>query len=197
MRNVLFYGILLPIFSFSAKPIVHVYVEKNIFADQFLFNLSHDFLENFDVDFQIIKIDSNRDNGHLLKSMDGSLLTDNNIVKEKNSYYFFLTNRPLTFGDTIEVRGLSNPQQRISIVSTHRIKIESDKFHLPFVFQFEKAVKHEFLHLLGLEHCDESPKCIMVASIPPSKFHYSTDRICPSCAKKIDQSPIKPKLLEQ
>lgn len=193
--------ILIPLFSFSivcTKPTVRFYVEKNVFTDQFLFSLKSDFLENFKVNFQYIEIDSNSDNEHLLKStLDGSILADNNIMREINTYNIFLTDKPLTFEvDSIEVRGFSFMSQAVSIVSTHRIKIESAQFDLPFEFQFKKAIKHEFLHLYGLDHCSQTPKCIMVASVPPSNFHYSKDRTCSFCARKIEPCLITKRLFQ-
>ena len=138
-----------------------------------------------------------QDNRAINFTLDGSILADNNIMREINTYNIFLTDKPLTFEvDSIEVRGFSFMSQAVSIVSTHRIKIESAQFDLPFEFQFRKAIKHEFLHLVGLEHCSQTPKCIMVASVPPSNFHYSKDRVCSFCARKIEPCLITKRLFQ-
>jgi len=193
----LLHTLLLLIFSLVvySKSNLKIFVEEGEIDDKLLFSLHKELYENFQVNLEMIKIELD-DKTHLINSIiDGTIFPNHKIVKDEGVYYLFLTSKVLSIENTLfELRGLASDKHSVAIISTHKIKEESIRLQLTFELQFFKAVKHEFLHLLGLEHCDGKSKCIMVASFPPSNFHFSFDCLCNLCLRKIDSSLIKPKL---
>lgn len=182
-----------------SQPTVKFYIEKSSFQDRFLTSLESDFRENFKVNCVMTIVDDIGNEANLIKSItDGTILSDNGIPKMNGVYYIFLTRKPLFFAESPsdELRGFSAYNQSIGIVSSHKIKDESSHLGLNFEFQFFKVVKHEYLHLLGLSHCFNYNRCMMVASFPPSNFHFSNDRLCNVCLSQLDSSLIKPKLID-
>lgn len=172
-------------------------MDKSGFEDQFLNSLERDFKENFKVAYSITKIDNIGDESNLIKSIiDGTILLKNEIDKQDNGYYIFLTSKALFFHDnpSEELRGFSVYSQFTGIISSHKIKNESTLLGLNYEFQFFKVVKHEFLHLLGLDHCSVDKRCMMITGFPPSNFHNSFDRICSFCFEKIDSTVVKANL---
>jgi hypothetical protein len=198
MRLILSICFLIGSFVVDPKPTVKILAETSL-DDRLLASLQKNFLENFKVNYELIKIDSVGDQKHVLRNInDGSLLSNHKIVREKGVYYIFLTCKPISFedlpsNDSSGIRGYSAIKQGISIVSTSKIKYESSKLGLPFEFQFIKAVKHEFIHLLGLGHCETTKRCMMVSSFPESNFHNSVDCVCTFCLEKIDSTIVKPR----
>lgn len=199
--------IFLLLFNFSgvySQPTLEIYVEDG-FNENLLNSLQKEIHKSFNVKLELIQAEDIGKGANLVQSViDGSLLNIHEVIKENSTYYLFLTNRKL-FWESLPsdaLRGFANYNESFGVISSHRIKNESDSLGLPYSFQFIKAVKHEYLHLLGLNHCDSTPRCLMVSSFqsnnssfPPNNFYTSFDRICTICFEKIDTSLVNEELI--
>lgn len=155
------------------------YLIEDLKTDFFL-DLEAQPIENANIDFVLEPII-----GHdLLRKLSSVLTnTEKTIIVSTKSLR-------LSEGSSFLLRGLAKVGGHVALVSSKRILEESQKLNLNFEGQLSKAVKHELLHLYGLDHCKDDNSCIMVSSHPPANFHKSSHGLCPSCLLKLDSLEV-------
>ncbi len=111
---------------------------------------------------------------------------------QKNIY---LTTRGIALNDNAKysVRGLAGIGKSMGVVSNLVVKNETTTKE-QYYNLLAKVLIHEMGHLLGLKHCVDDDKCVMVSSLPnPDLFYNAKEILCASCLEKIDKKLISNK----
>lgn len=150
-----------------------------------------DLESNFSLDVESLGYETFTDGFIQLDSIVNGLNLLNDLKEykgETSSKHIIITDKLLTLNgnSSLLLRGFSKIGEDFAIVSSKRIEQESLAFELDYRNQLGKAVKHEFLHLIGLPHCESNNKCIMISAFPESNFHQSKSAVCKSCFLRID-----------
>jgi predicted Zn-dependent protease len=126
---------------------------------------------------------------------DSDTLLASNVLKYvselyKNAPYdkfMVVTERPIHFGMYGLIRGLaSRVDEDYCIVSTNKIKLESNHNKKFYNYLLEKLSRHELGHTLGLMHCMSEIKCFMVYAVNETdKFYKTKNSLCENCFNKI------------
>lgn len=118
----------------------------------------------------------------------------NAFVKENykaTSYnkYIALTESPLQLSRSNEwwiingfIRGLGTVNGNNCIISTFKIKKESNGDKKTYHNLLSKVTRHELGHNYGLNHCSNE-QCVMVSGIEPEIIYAAKNVLCDSCSK--------------
>jgi predicted Zn-dependent protease len=86
--------------------------------------------------------------------------------------YMVVTERALYFNSKFtSIRGLGQHGGKVCVVSTAKIKKESNKDYKLYKRLLLKASRHEIGHTLGLGHCTTQSKCVMTTGIIAEDFY--------------------------
>jgi predicted Zn-dependent protease len=104
----------------------------------------------------------------------------------KHFKYIAITEKPLYFSQKYKsIRGQGTLNGMSCIVSTYKIKDESNgntKLYKNFLI---KVSRHELGHTLGLDHCESDPKCFMIGGTVAEKFYAANTTLCKNCNNKV------------
>ena len=99
-----------------------------------------------------------------------------------------LTEKPLYLSDlNPSIRGLGTKGGKTAVMSTYKIKNESNgdkKFYKSLLM---KVSRHEIGHTLGLGHCLNQSECVMTSGVDPEKFYSIKPTLCDSCHNLIQE----------
>jgi hypothetical protein len=144
----------------------------------------------------------------------GSLRLDS-LLRKRGHYLMVLTEKALTDeAGMYTIRGIvtrvKEHYQKYSIVSSYLVNKQSAT-RAEYQFRMEKVATHEFIHMFGLHHCQESKYCLMVGvgeggltlgqGMSGRLFYQTPNALCASCARQLKQAmkrilPVKEKNAE-
>lgn len=103
-------------------------------------------------------------------------------------YILIVTGKDLCTPGHEFVFGLARPSIRAGIISTMRLENGYYQRKGDIYDTIDRAVKegsHEFCHMLGLDHCNNS-ECIMFCPTSLDELDRKRKTLCPACQRKME-----------